>query len=187
MPGKTNSTVCSREVYIRAASGCTAGVAYTRHLLIDGNNLIHRWPDLHRALTEEGSAVAHARLGERVRVLHDFEQLRVSVVFDGRGPELSVERPSAQLTFSYLYSPAGLTADDVIEQLAASAKTPADVLVATGDQRERETIEALGAEWVSPEALAAWIERAVRAQTDTLAKRKQSVDRAWKQKDKNKE
>lgn len=152
---------------------------FTRHLLIDGNNLIHRWPELRKVLASEGPDVARERLAAEVRVLHDFEQVRVSLVFDGRGSDITIERPSSQVTFSYVFSPAGLTADDVIEQLAAQAGVPADVLVATEDQRERETIQALGAEWLSSEALQAWIGRARRHQAETLGQRQRSVDKQW--------
>jgi predicted RNA-binding protein with PIN domain len=151
--------------------------------LIDGYNLIHHWPELRKVLAEEGGEVARGRLAALVRVLHDVEQVRVSLVFDGRGSELTIERPSQQLTFSFLFSPAGLPADDVIEQLVAQAKVPADVLVATADQREMETIRALGAEGLSPESLQAWIDRVGREQTARLAERRRSVDKAWKRRD----
>jgi predicted RNA-binding protein with PIN domain len=103
---------------------------------------------------------ARTQLTQRLSSIHDTEQTRVTLVFDGRGDELVVERPSAHVTFSVLYTPSSLTADDVIEQLVGRAADPSSCHVATGDQAERQTIEAAGAVWVPPSDLAAWVARA---------------------------
>lgn len=124
--------------------------------------------------------MARGRLVERLRVLHDFERLRVSIVFDGRGGDIAIERPTRHNTFSVLYTPGGMTADDLIEQLATQARQPASVFVATADRAERDTIEAAGARALTPEQLAEWVERAERAQGCSLGEHHQQTDRAWK-------
>lgn len=131
-------------------------------------------------LLQEGREVARERLVERLRVLHDFEQLRVSIVFDGRGAEIAIERPTRHATFSVLYTPSGTTADDVIEQLATQAQAPAEVIVATADRAERDTIEAAGATALSPEQLAEWVSRAGAGQNHALAEHNRRVDRQWR-------
>ena len=133
-------------------------VSFTRHLLIDGTNILHAWPDL-RALLKRDRAAARAQLVQRAAVIHDGEQVRMTVVFDGRGAELLVERPSAQTTLSVLSTPDAQTADDVIEQLVAQASDPAACIVATADRAERETVEASGARVIPPEELESWIRR----------------------------
>ena len=140
-------------------TGNVGGVAFEKHLLVDGANLLHAWPDL-RALINRDRGAARSQLVQRLGVIHDAEQTRVTVVFDGRGEELVVERPSGHVTFSVLYTPSALTADDVIEQLVGRAADASLCHVATGDQAERQTIEAAGAVWVPPADLAAWVERA---------------------------
>ena len=133
---------------------------FTRHLLVDGANLLHAWPEL-RAMLPHQRPAARALLARRVGVIHDVEEMRVTLVFDGRGPELALERPSDEPTFSVLHTPSALTADDVIEQLVGSPNSePARCIVATGDRAERQTVETLGARAISPEELAAWVERA---------------------------
>ena len=86
--------------------------------------------------------------------------MRVTVVIDGRGREVVVEHPSRQATLTVVYTPSSLTADDVIEQMVGRSADPASCEVATGDQAERNTIEATGAVWVPPADLLARIERA---------------------------
>lgn len=153
---------------------------FAKHLLVDGYNIAHAWPDLRRVLVAEGRDVARAQLVERLRVLHDFERLRVSVVFDGRGADIAIERPTRHATFSVLYTPAGMTADDLIEQLAAQAASPGDVIVATADRAECDTVEVAGATVLSPEQLAEWVERAGAAQSETVAEHRRKVERQWR-------
>jgi predicted RNA-binding protein with PIN domain len=134
-------------------------MASAKHLLVDGPNILHAWPEL-RALLRRDRDAARSQLVQRLATIHDAEAVRVTAVFDGRGPELVVERPSQQETFIVLFTPSKLTADDVIEQLVARAAEPDTCHVATGDQAERRTVEAFGASWVAPDELAAWCERA---------------------------
>ncbi len=155
-------------------------VEFSQHLLVDGYNIVHAWPELRGVLAKEGREAARGRLVDRLRVLHDFERVRVSAVFDGRGTDIAIERPTSHTTFSVLYTPAGMTADDLIEQLAAQSPTPHEVLVATADQAERDTIEAAGARPLRPEQLAEWIERAERSQAAALTAHRRAVDSQWR-------
>jgi hypothetical protein len=95
-----------------------------RHLLIDAYNVIHAWPTLRAALLEHGPDAARTQLADAVRPLHDLAGWRVSLVFDGRGDDLLIERPGPELTFSYVYGPRGLTADAIIEQIVLNATLP---------------------------------------------------------------
>jgi len=95
-----------------------------RHLLVDAYNVIHAWPDLRAALRTHGPEAARALLADALRPLHDSAGWRVSLVFDGRGPELLIERPGPELTFSHLHAPSGLTADAIIEQIVLNATLP---------------------------------------------------------------
>jgi predicted RNA-binding protein with PIN domain len=154
-------------------------VNFTRHLLIDGANILHAWPEL-RALARRDRGAARSQLAQRVSVIHDSEQVRVTLVFDGRGTELTVERPSAQPTFSILHTPSSLTADDVIEQLVAKAADPAACIVATGDRAERETVEASGAQTIPPEELESWVRRAEDRQGIRVAELRRANGRKWR-------
>jgi predicted RNA-binding protein with PIN domain len=157
-------------------------VAFEKHLLVDGANILHAWPEL-RALLPRDRDAARARLAQRLSAIHDGESVRVTLVHDGRGTELVIERPSAQETFSVLYTPSGLTADDVIERLVAKSASVAECTVASGDRAIRQTITALGAAWISPDDLAAWIDRAEKQQARSVERLRRSTDQEWRRHD----
>lgn len=154
-------------------------VSFTQHLLIDGANILHAWPEL-RALLKRDRAAARSQLVQQVSSIHDSEQMRVTLVFDGRGSELIIERPSGQPTFSVLYTPSALTADDLIEQLVAKAADPAACTVATGDRGERETVEASGARVIPPEELEAWVRRVEARQSARVGELRRANTRKWR-------
>jgi uncharacterized protein len=163
---------------------CSSGVseAFQKHLLVDGSNVMHAWPEL-RALLGRDRDTARGKLSQAVSVLHDVEQVRVSLVFDGRGQEISVEQPSGQATFALIYTPSGTTADDVIEQLVGQAREPGQCVVATDDRAERQVIESLGAAGMSAADLATWIERAGQRQGARLAERRRANEEKWRRRD----
>lgn len=152
---------------------------FEKHLLVDGSNIMHAWPHLKPLLKRDREA-ARTELSLAVRAIHDVEQWRVTVVFDGRGTDLVIEHPYGHTTFSHVYTPAGTTADDVIEQLAGTATSPADVLVATDDRAERQTVEASGAQALSAAELAARVTRAKDRQAAQLSGLRRENEREWR-------
>lgn len=169
-----------------AASGVVGGRAqllpmaiHSTHLLVDGSNVIQAWPDT-RALARRDREAAKALLLRRVAVLRDFSGWRVTVVFDGRGEELVVEAVGGATDFACVYTPAGATADDVIEQLVSRAAEPGACLVATADRAERATVEAAGAVCCSPEELARRIDSADTRQARAVSRGNAAAERDWR-------
>jgi predicted RNA-binding protein with PIN domain len=154
-------------------------VGYEKHLLIDGSNILHAWAVL-RVLLKSDRDVARAKLSQMLSVIHDEEHVRLTIVFDGRGEDLTVEYPGTQKTFAHIYTPAGTTADDVIEQLVGQAAEPGNCAVASDDRAERQTIEASGANGISAEELAAWVQRAELRQQSRVNGLKRDNERAWR-------
>lgn len=152
---------------------------FSRHLLIDAHNVIHHWPEMRRVFYRNAN-VARDRLAAAVRILHDRECLRLTLVFDGKGSEIAVERPGEHLTFSFLYSPSSMTADDVIERMVGSSKNPGGCTVVTRDLAERQTVEALGGNVISPDELRDWVDRVERSVRRELEIRRRSVEIEWK-------
>ncbi len=154
-------------------------MASERHLLVDGSNIAHAWPEL-RAMLARNRPAAHARLERSLAAIHDGDGVRVTLVFDGSGRELELRCPGARRTFSVVRTPTGMTADDFIEGWVGRAATPSECWVATGDVGEGRTIAGLGAHWISPEDLAAWVRRSDGALGANLARRSRDNDRNWK-------
>jgi predicted RNA-binding protein with PIN domain len=153
--------------------------AFQRHLLIDGYNVIHAWKWFSSKRIAGEIDVAIGRLTEAAQVIHDCEEIRVSLVFDGKGEEITVERPSKFLTFSLLYTPEGMTADDLIEQMVGQSKNPVDFLVVTQDNHERMTVESSGGMTMSPDELDGWIQRCRVKQTARVSKISNQVKEEW--------
>jgi predicted RNA-binding protein with PIN domain len=152
------------------------------HLLVDGSNVLHAWPET-RSLLRRDREGAKALLLRRLAVLHDLLEWRVTVVFDGRGMDLVVQAVGDSADFACLHTPAGMTADDVIEQLVGRASNPGACLVATADQAERTTIEAAGAVWCRPEDLAGRIQDADTQSSRALARVKTENDNSWRRRE----
>lgn len=164
--------VAGRLLHVQAVSSI-------RHLIVDGANIVHAWPEL-RGLAKREHSAARTKLGQLLVHIHDDSELRVTLVFDGRGNEIVIDRPSEQTTFSVVYTPSTLTADDVIEHMVAHSSTPTECCVATDDNAERETVAALGAVTMRSEDLAEWVKRAQSHQASALEKLRNANSRTWK-------
>lgn len=153
-------------------------MSYARHLLVDGSNLLHAWPEL-RTLAKRDRGAARSRLAQRLAPIHDVDDVRVTIVFDGRGAELTLERPSGHATFSIVHTPASLTADDVIEQMVSAAAEPAACCVATDDVAERSLVSAAGGQAMSSRDLASWARQAEGRQARAVAKVRAANREEW--------
>lgn len=154
---------------------------YSQHLLIDGYNVLHQWPE-YRRLLKSGTVAAAERLVEDVRPIHDIDGVRVTLVFDGQGARVQIERPSGQQTFSVLYAPAEVTADGLIEQLVARATAPQHCTVVSRDNLVGESIRASGAVLMTVDWLFDWVERCRRRMDGVVTQRRRAQREAWKQK-----
>ena len=141
---------------------------------------MNAWPELRILLVRDRPA-ARQELMRRLIPIHDSGDARVTLVFDGRSEKLVIERPFTETTFSVVYTPSSLTADDVIEQMVGNSADPSACIVATNDRAERETVLALKAASLSADELAAWINRASARQTSKVRDLRDANARAWKQ------
>lgn len=105
---------------------------------------------------------------QKVRVIHDIDDLRVTVVFDGAGQRPEIERQPESPDFTVIYAPSDSTADTLIERLVANSKNPERVTVASQDFMIRETVQTLGAFTMHPEDLEKWVERCLQRQRQKL-------------------
>ncbi len=128
-------------------------------LLVDGHSVIHAWEDLRRLhLKSAQRHLARLELLRCLRTYQDMSGIRVIVVFDGTGEQLTDERETQGLQI--FYADVSHTADSVIERLVAKYANTYAMRVATADRMEWETVRALGAEWISPSDLKLEVERA---------------------------
>ncbi len=115
------------------------------HILVDGWNVIHAEPTLKKLLLVDARA-AQRKLAEMLEPIHDVYATRITIVYDGRGEDVSIERPNdAVITFSEVYTPSNMTADEFIERYCALAKNRARIIVISNDNMIWETVSVLGA------------------------------------------
>lgn len=127
-----------------------------KHLLVDGWNVIHSDPAMKAVLVRDGQEGAKRLLSERLAAIHDSLGLRLTIVYDGRGDEISVERVGRSLTFSEVYTPSSMSADELIEQFCAGSKDPDSLIVASRDNMIRLTVRGFRVESISSAQLLQW-------------------------------
>ena len=130
-----------------------------RYLIVDAHSIIFAWPDL-RKLHVRRSSLAREALLKQLRDYQDWTGVRVVAVFDGKGKK--VEATSDPGEVQIFYSRSGQSADAIIERLASKYAKQHDLMVATSDSMEAETVHACGAETVSPDGLRGLVARARR-------------------------
>ena len=121
-----------------------------RYLIVDGHSVIFAWPEL-RKLHARRSSLAREALLKQLRDYQDWTGVHVVVVFDGKGKK--VEATSEPADVQIFYSRSGQSADAIIERLASKYAKRFELMVATADLMEAETVQACGAELVSPGGL----------------------------------
>jgi uncharacterized protein len=121
-----------------------------RYLVVDGHSVIFAWPEL-RKLHARRSSLAREALIKQLRDYQDWTGVRVVVVFDGKGKK--VEATSDPADVQIFYSRSGQSADAIVERLASKYAKRYQLVVATSDSMEAETVHACGAEWISPDGL----------------------------------
>ena len=132
----------------------------TRYLIVDGHSVIFAWPEL-RKLHERRSSLAREALIKQLRDYQDWSGVRAVVVFDGKGstPSATSDPRDVQV----FYSRSGQSADAIIERLASKYASQFELIVATSDSLERETVNACGGESISPETLRRLLEEEARS------------------------
>jgi len=112
-------------------------------ILVDGYSLLHNWLELAPGKPRH-SAAARDELIHRLTLYRDAIGTPITIVFDGGGAPAGTPAPASTPELEIIYSPAGKTADDIIERVAARMKEFGEVLAITDDNAERETILSMG-------------------------------------------
>ena len=121
-----------------------------RYLIVDGHSVIFAWPEL-RKLHERRSSLAREALIKQLRDYQDWTGVRVVAVFDGKGRKVGATSDPTEV--QVFYSRSGQSADAIIERLASKYAKQYELMVATSDSMEAETVSACGAESISTDGL----------------------------------
>lgn len=143
-----------------------------RVLLVDGNNVIHAWPDLLALISSPGgrrSGHAHRELERRLTLYQDETGERVVLVFDGRGDTVE-ESDRRDGGIQIVRSAASNSADDIIGSLASRYGTLYELQVASDDRAVQDAVTAAGALSISTDGLLDAVERAERSMDGRLTR-----------------
>jgi hypothetical protein len=132
-------------------------VSYER-IFVDGHSVLFAWDGL-RMLHQRSPQKAQNELISVVTRFQDAIHVPVTLVFDGGKRAKPSAKDATSAGVELLYSEPGETADAVIERRVAARPKDTKVLVVTNDRVEQITVEATGAETMSAENFADWIER----------------------------
>ncbi|GMI30474.1 hypothetical protein TeGR_g11468, partial [Tetraparma gracilis] len=149
-------------------------------LLVDGYNVIHKWPRLAKRLKRGDLWDARRMLARELDELARGKGVGVVLVFDGTaqsgartgkdtaGADRGAEESTGRV--EVLYSRPGEEADAVIERMAGEGKGgEARITVCTGDNEIRTAALAAGADTLSPSLLIAEL-KAQRSSVEAVGK-----------------
>ena len=150
-----------------------------RHIIIDGWNAVRSNPAMEKIFLERGLNAAREELWRLVGPLHDYGGARVTIVYDGRGDEVSILRRNGINTLSEVFTPSCMTADELIEQLCASSSNPSGITVVSRDNLLRLTATTFGATALAPDKLFDGARGCSRAMAESLRISNAAADRKW--------
>ena len=132
-------------------------------ILVDGYSVLHAWP---KFATRKARLLSLQQRREMLvsllRQYADQSRRRVTLVFDGYAAKHKPEVAEPTHGVEVRYSERGKTADDLIERLVGQSEHRSAIVVVTSDNRERATVEAMGAQSMSAEIFEGEVESALR-------------------------
>lgn len=150
------------------------------HIIIDGWNAVRSNPSMEKIFLERGLDAAREELWRLVGPLHDYGGARVTIVYDGRGEDVSILRRNGINALSEVFTPSCMTADELIEQLCASSSNPSGITVVSRDNLLRLTATTFGATALAPDKLFDGARGCSRAMAESLRISNAAAERKWK-------
>ena len=136
-----------------------------RILIVDGFNVL-RLGSRYKRITAPNPDWDHDVFNRaRETLVNDVvnyagREWKATVVFDGGGHELSTGEPRNIGGVRVMFSPAGVTADHVIEKLAREGRNNGfEVMVVTSDATVQDTVFGLGVDRMSAEGFSLEVDR----------------------------
>lgn len=138
-------------------------------LIIDGYNIINKWPDLAKA-KQKSIEFAREKLNTIIQKYSDFKEMDVTIVYDGKGTERELIKGNP----SIIFSKSAETADAVIEYLVYNSDKSKGITVATDDNAQRNFVVCAGADCISAEKLMNEVKQALAEMRKMLDNKKEA-------------
>ena len=140
-----------------------------RYLIVDGHSMIFAWQEL-REIHESNTRAAREELIRRMTSYQDVTGEQVVLVFDGKGKTATPDHEEGGI--QVFYSPAGSTADQIIERLTGKYAQVRQLTIASRDRGVLDTCASFGANTISAKALEELLERAGKELQQRIQKRR---------------
>lgn len=148
---------------------------------MDGWNVIHAEPALKSLLLRDAHSAQKA-LADLLAPVHDMYSARVTIVYDGSGPSVSLSRPDdAVSSFAEVYTPSSMTADEFIERYCTLAKNKSRIVVISNDNMIWQTVSVQGAVCMRIGEIISYARRASGDIKKLAAEINFKSDRIWRQ------
>ncbi len=151
-----------------------------KHLIVDGWNVIHSDQKMKHAFTNFGQEGAKKLLSDSLAPIHDCLGYKLTIVYDGKGEDISIEKIGRQSTFTEVYTPSCLSADEFIEQMCANAKQPNSLLIASRDNLIRLSARGFKIECITSQQLLEWAKNSAKNLNTKVAELKTEIELDWK-------
>ena len=129
-----------------------------RFLIVDGHSMIFAWEHL-AEMQRRNPGLARLELTKLMTDYQDSTGERVVLVFDGKGERVGRDE-TAREGIQVFYSRSGMSADAVIERLAAKYSHQYAITVASRDRAVLDGASASGANVISANGLQDLVDRA---------------------------
>ena len=149
-----------------------------QHVIIDGFNIIFGDKRLRKQF-RSSQDLAKKTLVDMAQVIHDTDGQQVSVVFDGKGDEITFEYPVRDSSFTVIHSSSSVSADGVIERMLARSKSTDRIIVISNDNLVQNAARACGAEPMRAEGFFDWIKSCEKRSQIDLTRRQSNTDMEW--------
>jgi len=120
------------------------------HILIDGYNFLHASAGTDHDWTPLPLEDARIAIVNFLATRRRPRREQLTVVFDGAGTRYMDVRRENQRGVEVIFSPAGVTADEVIRGTVRDAPNPRSILVVSADREIADFVKRLGAKVIGP-------------------------------------
>lgn len=123
------------------------------HLIVDGYNIINKWPHLKKA-KDKSLDYARQQLIDIMKMYSDYTGIKVTIVFDGTDKSNLKINKEKNNNFNILFSKKSETADSIIERLVYNTNDKNGLIVATDDHCQQNMIFGMGGFYITSFELA---------------------------------
>ena len=149
-----------------------------QHVIIDGFNIIFGDKRLRKQF-RSSQDLAKKTLVDMAQVIHDTDGRQVSVVFDGRGDEITFEYPVRNSSFTVIHSSSSVSADGVIERMLARSQRTDRIIVISNDNLVQNATRACGGESMRAEGFFDWVKSCEKRSRIDLTCRQLNTEIEW--------